>query len=122
MSINELVSKISQENASAALVITSFKGNPGTLQFLSTDGTTPYEMRLESAALRREVANDVRNRIDDLSRVVSRQYLLRPLYLGVVSATYRYRALSFSVCPVCESGRLVIGIFMTIGFEIWTRS
>jgi rRNA maturation protein Rpf1 len=70
MSLNELISKISQENSLAALVISSFKGNPGNLQFLFPDGSTQYELRLESAALRREVASDVRNRIDNISRIV----------------------------------------------------
>ncbi|MHA2423672.1 MAG: hypothetical protein ACXAEF_02725 [Candidatus Thorarchaeota archaeon] len=69
MSVNELVSKISIENAKIALVISTFRGNPGNIQFLSKDGSIQYEIRIESAVLRREVASDVRNKIDNLSMI-----------------------------------------------------
>lgn len=71
MSLKELVSRISKENAEVAFVITTFKGNPGSLQILSADGSIHYEIRIESAVLRREVLGDTRIRISKLTTIVT---------------------------------------------------
>ncbi len=55
MSIAELSSRIKQSRASAAIVVSLFKGNPRSLQILSPDGEQIMEVRMESAKLRREV-------------------------------------------------------------------
>jgi len=57
MSIAELSSRIKQSRASAAIVVSLFKGNPRSLQILSPDGGQIMEMRMESAKLRREVTS-----------------------------------------------------------------
>jgi rRNA maturation protein Rpf1 len=40
-----------------ALLVTLWKGNPGTLQFISPTGNELLTLKLESAALRREVSS-----------------------------------------------------------------
>jgi rRNA maturation protein Rpf1 len=57
MSIAELSSRIKQSSASAAIVVSLFKGNPRSLQILSPDGRQIMEVRMESAKLRREVTS-----------------------------------------------------------------
>jgi rRNA maturation protein Rpf1 len=57
MSIAELSSRIKQSRASAAIVVSLFKGNPRSLQILSPDGGQIMEVRVESAKLRREVTS-----------------------------------------------------------------
>jgi rRNA maturation protein Rpf1 len=57
MSIAELSSRIKQSRASAAIVVSLFKGNPRSLQILSPDGGQLMEVRMESAKLRREVTS-----------------------------------------------------------------
>ncbi len=57
MSIAELSSRIKQSRASAAIVVSLFKGNPRSLQILSPDGEQIMEVRMESAKLRREVTS-----------------------------------------------------------------
>jgi len=71
MSVSELISRINQSHARAAFVITTFKGNPGDLQILTPDGSTPYEVRMESAALRREVSSDFKQRINNLVTIAA---------------------------------------------------
>ena len=66
MSLKELVSRISQEDAEVAFVITTFRGNPGFIQIVSSDGSIHYEIRTESAVLRREVLADIKLRISEL--------------------------------------------------------
>lgn len=69
--MSELISRINQSHARAAFVITTFKGNPGDLQILTPDGSTPYEVRMESAALRREVSPDAKHRINKLATIAA---------------------------------------------------
>ncbi|MCK4740620.1 MAG: hypothetical protein KAT22_03680, partial [Candidatus Thorarchaeota archaeon] len=57
MNIAELSSRIRQSRASAAIVVSLFKGNPRSLQILAPDGEQLMEVRMESAALRREVTS-----------------------------------------------------------------
>ncbi len=66
MSLKELVSRISQEDAEVAFVITTFRGNPGFIQIVSSDGSIHYEIRTESAVLRREVLAGIKLRISEL--------------------------------------------------------
>ncbi|MDF1539614.1 MAG: hypothetical protein P1Q69_12010 [Candidatus Thorarchaeota archaeon] len=66
MSKSELLSRVNQSQAKAAFVITTFKGNPGDLQIITPDGSIPYEVRMESAALCREVSPDTKYRINNL--------------------------------------------------------
>lgn len=71
MSISELISRIGQVEAKAAFIITTFRGNPGDLQVFSPDGSIAYEMRMESAALRREVFPDSNRRINTLGAIAT---------------------------------------------------
>ncbi len=57
MSIAELSSRIKQSRASAAIIVSLYKGNPRSLQVLSPDGGQLMEVRMESATLRREVTS-----------------------------------------------------------------
>jgi len=57
MSVAILSSRIKQSRASAAIVVSLFKGNPRSLQILSPDGAQLMEVRMESAKLRREVTS-----------------------------------------------------------------
>ena len=66
MSVEELVSRIRQSGAKAALVISIWKGNPGELILLSTNGNELLKIRLDSALLRRETNPTFRNRIEGI--------------------------------------------------------
>ncbi|UCH04652.1 MAG: hypothetical protein JSW05_00375 [Candidatus Thorarchaeota archaeon] len=57
MNSNELIARIQQSDAKMALVVTLWKGNPGTIQFISSTGSELLTVKLESAALRREVSS-----------------------------------------------------------------
>ncbi len=70
MSQSEIVSRIQQTSANAALIVTLSKGNPGSILVLQSDGTQQAEIILESAALRREVEVSSRIRVDMLDSVL----------------------------------------------------
>lgn len=55
MGLTELISRILQSGALAAIVISIWKGNPGELTILSPNGEEILKLRLESALLRREI-------------------------------------------------------------------
>lgn len=67
--MSELLSRVNQSQAKAVFVITTFKGNPGDLQIITPDGSTPYSVRMESAALCREVSPDIKHRINSLATI-----------------------------------------------------
>ncbi|MFW9918132.1 MAG: hypothetical protein ACFFED_00885 [Candidatus Thorarchaeota archaeon] len=69
MSLPEIVSRIQQSNTRAAFIISSYKGNPGNLQVIESNGVIVYELVLESALLRRETRKEDRTRISYLSTV-----------------------------------------------------
>ena len=70
MSIAELSSRIKQSSASAAIVVSLFKGNPRSLQILSPDGEQLMEVRMESAKLRREVTSSRNPRMRAIHSIV----------------------------------------------------
>ncbi|MFW9958341.1 MAG: hypothetical protein ACFFCT_09720 [Candidatus Odinarchaeota archaeon] len=55
MGLPELISRISQNGAKAAIVISIWQGNPGEMTILSSTGQDTINIRLESVLLRREV-------------------------------------------------------------------
>ena len=55
MSLRELTSKINSSGASACIVISLYKGNPGSIQFISSSGDVLLTLKIESATLRREI-------------------------------------------------------------------
>ncbi len=57
MSSTELVARIQQSDAKMAFIVTLWKGNPGTIRFISPTGSELLTVKLESAALRREVSS-----------------------------------------------------------------
>ena len=63
MSLSELISRIKQSSAKGVLIVSMFRGNPGTLQLLSPEGTTLFEIKIESALLRREIQTQKPSRI-----------------------------------------------------------
>lgn len=66
MSVEELVSRIRQSGANAALVISIWKGNPGELTLLTGSGEEFLKIRLDSALLRRETNPMFRKRISGI--------------------------------------------------------
>ena len=64
MSLSELISRIKQSSAKGVLIVSMFRGNPGTLQLLSPEGTTLFEIKIESALLRREIQTQKTSRIN----------------------------------------------------------
>ncbi|MFX0045713.1 MAG: hypothetical protein ACFE8Z_07685 [Candidatus Hermodarchaeota archaeon] len=57
MNSTELVARIQHSDAKMALIVTLWKGNPGTIQFISRTGSELLTVKVESAALRREVSS-----------------------------------------------------------------
>ncbi|MFW9799103.1 MAG: hypothetical protein ACFFD9_01585 [Candidatus Thorarchaeota archaeon] len=57
MSLAELIARISQSGAKMALIVTLWKGNPRLIQFVSPTGEDLLTLKIESAALRREVSS-----------------------------------------------------------------
>lgn len=55
MGLTELISRIRQSGAQAALIISIWRGNPGELTIISSQGDEIIKLRLESALLRREI-------------------------------------------------------------------
>lgn len=69
MSLSELVSRIKQSSAIGALIISMYRGNPGTMQLLSPDGTEIIQVKMESALLRREVQPNKETRIKSIRKI-----------------------------------------------------
>jgi U3 small nucleolar ribonucleoprotein protein IMP4 len=55
MGLPELVARINQNDARAAIVVSIWRGNPGQMTVLSPKGEETINIRLESVLLRREV-------------------------------------------------------------------
>jgi rRNA maturation protein Rpf1 len=66
MSISELRSRVVQSGAALALVVSIWKGNPRTIRFLYPTDDDVLELRIESAALRREVSDNKGSRIHSI--------------------------------------------------------
>ena len=124
MSLSELVARIRQSGARAAFVVSSFRGNPGTLQIILSSGDIPYELRIESGLLRREIEsenhiritrlvavgtmNNTGETVQDLSKTIA-------TLLGV-----EFRSLSSENEIVCGATSEVIMLFRGIGEKaIW---
>ncbi|MHA2385067.1 MAG: hypothetical protein ACXAEE_02535, partial [Candidatus Thorarchaeota archaeon] len=69
MSISELKSRVVQSGAALALVVSIWKGNPRTIRFLYPTDDDVLELRIESAALRREVSDNKGSRIHSIHGV-----------------------------------------------------
>jgi len=69
MSLPELISRIRQSDATGAMIVSTYKGNPGTISILDAQGVEQYELVVESALLRREMQIDSRIRIKDLASI-----------------------------------------------------
>ena len=72
MSRAELIARLINQNASYALIITMYKGNPNNLEILSTEGKTIATILMESAMLRREVSQTHNPRINNIHAVCVR--------------------------------------------------
>ncbi|MFW9803054.1 MAG: hypothetical protein ACFFFC_10405 [Candidatus Thorarchaeota archaeon] len=66
MSIDELRSRVVHSGARLALIVTIWKGNPRTIRFLYPYDDDALEIKVESAALRREVSDNKGLRIDTI--------------------------------------------------------
>lgn len=69
MNSTELVARIQQSDAKMALLVTLWKGNPGTIQFISPTGNELLTVKVESAALRREVSSHKGLRVQSVHAV-----------------------------------------------------
>jgi len=72
MGLPELVARISQNGAKAAIVISMWRGNPGEMTILSSKGEETINIRLESALLRREVNPTGPTRISRVDSVLTK--------------------------------------------------
>jgi rRNA maturation protein Rpf1 len=70
MGISELVARIFQTGAHAALVISIWRGNPGEMTFVSPNGDEILRLKVESALLRREINPKGQPKIHAASRIV----------------------------------------------------
>ncbi len=71
MSLLELVSRIRQLEATCAFIVSSFRGNPRTLQIVLPSGDILYDLKIESGLLRREVNPTGRFRVNRLIAVAT---------------------------------------------------
>jgi rRNA maturation protein Rpf1 len=69
MGLTELTSRIRQSGAQAALVISIWRGNPGEMTILSSQGNELLKLRLESALLRREIDSSNKGRVGTIEGV-----------------------------------------------------
>jgi len=69
MGLTELISRIRQSGAQAALIISIWRGNPGELTILSTQGEETFKLRLESALLRREIDPSNKGKVGSIEGV-----------------------------------------------------
>lgn len=69
MGFSELVSRISASAAECAIVISTWRGNPGDMTFLLPSGEEALVLRVESAKLRREMGKEANVRIGQLGYV-----------------------------------------------------
>jgi U3 small nucleolar ribonucleoprotein protein IMP4 len=70
MGIPELVARINQNGARAAIVVSMWRGNPAEMVVLSPKGEETITIRLESALLRREVNPSGPTRISRVENVL----------------------------------------------------
>jgi rRNA maturation protein Rpf1 len=73
MNLNDLIGRINQSSAKVVFIVSTHKGNPGTLQILDPHGTSLFDIRIKSALLRRETPQNGRNRINKLSLVAAEE-------------------------------------------------
>ncbi|MHA2141084.1 MAG: hypothetical protein ACXADC_07800 [Candidatus Thorarchaeota archaeon] len=66
MSLEQLRSRVTQSGAKKAVIVSIWKGNPRTIKFLSPTVEEELELRIESAALKREVSKDKIPRIHSI--------------------------------------------------------
>ena len=69
MGLTELTSRIRQSGAQAALIISIWRGNPGELTILSSEGKEIIKLRLESALLRREIDASNKGRVGTIEGI-----------------------------------------------------
>ena len=69
MGLSELTSRIRQSGAQAALIISIWRGNPGEVTVLSSEGEEVLKLRLESALLRREIDSTNKGRVGTIQGV-----------------------------------------------------
>lgn len=69
MSVEELLSRILQSGARAALVISIWKGNPGEMTVLLPSGAELLRMKIDSALLRRETNPIFKRKIDGIESI-----------------------------------------------------
>ncbi len=67
MGMEELVQRVLSSGAKAALIVTLHKGNPGVLRVIYPDGSERVRLKIESAALRREVLPRRKIRIERIN-------------------------------------------------------
>ncbi|MGV9102710.1 MAG: hypothetical protein ACOC3C_01165 [Candidatus Thorarchaeota archaeon] len=63
MNLAELAGRIRASGANVALVVTTYKGNPGEIQVYDSDGNRTHVIRIDGMVLRRDVAPSYKSRI-----------------------------------------------------------
>jgi len=69
MGVAELISRIRQSGAQAALVISIWRGNPGEMTIISSTGQEISKIRIEMALLRREIDPANKGRVGTIEGV-----------------------------------------------------
>lgn len=69
MGLTELVARVRQSGANAALVISMWKGNPSLLTFTTSNGKEVLSIKIESGKLIREVNPSKKNRVAGIAGV-----------------------------------------------------
>jgi len=64
MNLAELAGRIRASGANAALVVTTYKGNPGEIHVYDSDGNQTHIVRIDGVVLRRDVAPSHKSRIE----------------------------------------------------------
>ncbi|MGY5876061.1 MAG: Brix domain-containing protein [Candidatus Thorarchaeota archaeon] len=72
MNQDELIARINQSEARAAIVVTMRKGNPSNLNMIGPSGDIILTVEMESAALRREVLKNEGPRIVRIDTIASK--------------------------------------------------
>jgi rRNA maturation protein Rpf1 len=66
MNLAELAGRIRASGANAALVVTTYKGNPGEIHVYDSDGNRTHNIRIDGVVLRRDVAPSYKARIETI--------------------------------------------------------
>lgn len=126
MNLAELAGRIRASGANAALVVTTYKGNPGEIHVYDSSGDRTHSIRIDGIVLRRDVAPSYKSRIEAIHELrvnADSSHQTRSLAQLVASWIDRGVVESESALPVGESAKgEVIYWFEDVpdGETLWT--